>query len=101
MALQKTIYTADNTGVSSSYWKIRSIFIDYTQKTGSIIIDGYFTQDARVDGRVPVDTKTITITNYYLQFAPEVIDAPEMNEVKAAYLFLKGNVSEFFDAQDV
>ena len=87
MALQQIIQHP--TGTYSQYWKIRSISINHTEETGNIIIDGYVSEEAREDGKIPLDFRIVNITDYSTWFAPVVIDATGMNEVRAAYLFLK------------
>jgi len=101
MALQKTIYTSDNTGMSSNYWKIRSVLLNHTEGSGVITVDGYVSEAARQNGRVPLESRVVTVTEYQTRFSPEAIDAAGMNEVKAAYQFLKIMVTEFQGSEDV
>jgi hypothetical protein len=49
---------------------------------------------------VPLDERTIPISEYDTRFSPSVIDSLNMNEVKASYLFLKDTNSEFLNAED-
>jgi hypothetical protein len=100
MALQQIIQHP--TGTYSQYWKIRSIVLNHTTGTGSITVDGYVSQAARETGKIPLDNRTVEVTDYPTWFAPAVIDAAGMNEVKAGYLFLKSIVDgEFVGAVDV
>ena len=100
MALQQIIQHP--TGTYSQYWKIRSIVLNHTTETGSITVDGYVSQAAREDEKIPLDTRTVEVADYSTWFAPAVIDAAGMNEVKAGYLFLKSIVGgEFVGAVDV
>ena len=99
MALQQIIQHP--TGTYSQYWKIRSVTLNHTEGTGSITVDGYVSQQAREEGRVPLDSRTVQITEYSTRFAPAVIDEAGMNEVKAAYIFLKTLVLEFQGSVDV
>jgi hypothetical protein len=98
MALRQIIQHP--TGTYSEYWKVRSITINHTEKTGTIIVDGYVSQQARNDNKVPLDERTIPISEYDTRFSPSVIDSLNMNEVKASYLFLKDTNSEFLNAED-
>jgi hypothetical protein len=70
MALQKTIYTADNTGASSNYWKIRSVLLNHTEGNGTITIDGYVSEQARQTGRVPLETRVVPVSEYPTRFSP-------------------------------
>jgi len=76
--------------------------LNHTTGTGSITVDGYVSQAAREDGKIPLDTRTVEVMDYSTWFAPAVIDAAGMNEVKAGYLFLKSlETGEFYNATDV
>lgn len=100
MALQQIIQHP--TGTYSQYWKIRSLTLNHTEGTGSIIVDGYVSQQAREDGKIPLDNRTVAVSDYATWFAPTVIDAAGMNEVKAGYLFLKSiSGGEFQGSTDV
>ena len=98
MALRQIIQHA--TGTYSEYWKVRSITINHTEKTGTIIVDGYVSQQARNDNKVPLDSRTIPISEYDTRFSPSITDALNMNEVKASYLFLK-TTQDFLGAEDI
>lgn len=100
MALQQIIQHP--TGTASHYWKVRAICLDHTAGTGNITVDGYVSPEARQSGKVPLDHRTVVIENYAAYFAPAIIDAAGMNEVKAAYLYLKSlQDGEFYNATDV
>jgi hypothetical protein len=100
MALQQIIQHP--TGTYSQYWKIRTLTLNHTAKTGSVILDGYVSEAARLDNKVPLDERTITVFDFDLWFAPAVIDAAGMNEVKSAYSFAKSITNgEFAGAVDV
>lgn len=100
MALQQIIQHP--TGTYSQYWKIRTLTLNHTAKTGSVILDGYVSEAARLDNKVPLDERTIPVIDFDTWFAPAVIDAAGMNEVKSAYLFAKSIPDgEFAGATDV
>jgi hypothetical protein len=100
MALQQIIQHP--TGTYSQYWKIRSLTLNHTAKTGTIILDGYVSEQARLDNKIPLDERTITVFDFDLWFAPAVIDAAGMNEVKSAYTFTKSIPNgEFVGSTDV
>jgi hypothetical protein len=100
MALQQIIQHP--TGTYSQYWKIRSLTLNHTAKTGTIILDGYVSEQARLDNKIPLDERTITVFDFDLWFAPAVIDAAGMNEVKSAYTFTKSIPNgEFAGSTDV
>ena len=100
MGLQQIIQHP--TGTYSQYWKIRTLSLNHTAKTGTIILDGYVSEQARIDNKIPLDERTIPVVDFDTWFAPAVIDAAGMNEVKSAYLFAKSITDgEFVGATDV
>jgi len=100
MALQQIIQHP--TGTYSQYWKIRTLTLNHTAKTGSVILDGYVSEQARLDNKIPLDERTLPVVDFDTWFAPAVIDAAGMNEVKSAYLFAKSITDgEFVGATDV
>ena len=100
MALQQIIQHP--TGTYSQYWKIRTLSLNHTAKTGTIILDGYVSEGARQSNKVPLDMRSLDVMDFDTWFAPTVIDAAGMNEVKSAYSFVKSIVEgEFVGATDV
>ena len=100
MALQQIIQHP--TGTYSQYWKIRTLNLNHTDKTGTVILDGYVSEGARQSNKVPLDERTLDVMDFDTWFAPTVIDAAGMNEVKSAYSFAKSIVGgEFVGATDV
>ena len=100
MALQQIIQHP--TGTYSQYWKIRTLSLNHTAKTGTVILDGYVSEQARLDNKIPLDERTIPVVDFDTWFAPAVIDAAGMNEVKSGYLFAKSITDgEFVGATDV
>ena len=100
MALQQIIQHP--TGTYSQYWKIRTLSLNHTAKTGTIILDGYVSEQARLDNKIPLDERTIPVVDFDVWFAPAVIDAEGMNEVKSAYLFTKSITDgEFVGSTDI
>ena len=100
MALQQIIQHP--TGTYSQYWKIRTLTLNHTAKTGTVLLDGYVSEAARLDNKIPLDERTIPVVDFDTWFAPAVIDAAGMNEVKSAYLFAKSIAGgEFVGATDV
>ena len=99
MALQQIIQHP--TGTYSQYWKIRTLSLNHTAKTGTVVLDGYVSEQARIDNKIPLDERTIPVVDFDTWFAPAVIDAAGMNEVKSAYLFAKSITDgEFVGATD-
>ena len=100
MGLQQIIQHP--TGTYSQYWKIRTLSLNHTAKTGTVILDGYVSEQARIDNKIPLDERTIPVVDFDTWFAPAVIDAAGMNEVKSAYLFTKSITDgEFVGATDI
>jgi hypothetical protein len=100
MALQQIIQHP--TGTYSQYWKIRNLSLNHTDKTGTVILDGYVSEQARLDNKIPLDERTISVFDFDVWFAPTVIDVVGMNEVKSAYIFVKSILNgEFVGSTDV
>jgi hypothetical protein len=100
MALQQIIQHP--TGTYSQYWKIRTLNLNHTAKTGTVLLDGYVSEQARLDNKIPLDERTIPVVDFDTWFAPAVIDAAGMNEVKSAYEFTKSIPNgEFVGSTDV
>ncbi len=100
MALQQIIQHP--TGTYSQYWKIRTLNLNHTAKTGTVLLDGYVSEQARLDNKIPLDERTIPVVDFDTWFAPAVIDAAGMNEVKSAYIFTKSIPNgEFVGSTDV
>ena len=100
MALQQIIQHP--TGTYSQYWKIQTLSLNHTAKTGTVVLDGYVSEEARIDNKIPLDTRSLDVVDFDLWFAPAVIDAAGMNEVKSAYSFAKSITNgEFAGSTDV
>jgi hypothetical protein len=100
MALQQIIQHP--TGTYSQYWKIRTLNLNHTDKTGTVILDGYVSEQARLDNKIPLDMRSLDVVDFDVWFAPAVIDVVGMNEVKSAYVFAKSIPNgEFVGSTDV
>jgi hypothetical protein len=65
-------------------------------------LDGYVSEAARLDNKVPLDERTLEVVDFDTWFDPTVIDTAGMNEVKSAYSFVKSiSGGEFVGATDV
>jgi hypothetical protein len=65
-------------------------------------LDGYVSEQARLDNKIPLDERIITVFDFDVWFAPAVIDAAGMNEVKSAYTFTKSIPNgEFVGSTDI
>ena len=100
MALQKTIYTSDNTGCAATYWRICDIDADWITKHGSIEIMGYINEQAFNDGKNPVITKVYEIREdlFDIYFSETILNAQDVNPVSQGYLYVKDYSGEFSDA---
>jgi hypothetical protein len=103
MALQKTIYTSDNTGVAATYWCACDVDIDFHKKHGSIELMGYINQQAYADGRNPVIVKEYEIRTdlFDLYFSEQVLNQDGVNTRTQAYGYIKDYSGEFSDAEEV
>ena len=100
MALQKTIYTADNTGCAATYWRICDVEADWITKHGAIEIMGYMNQQAFLDGRSPIMVKNYSIREdlFDIYFSEQVMNAEGVNVVSQAYLYIKDYSGDFSDS---
>jgi NADPH-dependent curcumin reductase CurA len=102
MALQKSIDT--QFGIPATYWKVVKTDFDYLNKSGTIILCGYISEQARQEQK-----RHTAVRNYKLisekfdtYFTPSAINPQDMNQVKNSYLYIKElENSEFLDAIDV
>ena len=103
MALQKKIYTNDNTGVFAEYWKISEINSNWIENKIEIKMVGYISQEARLSGKNSLLNRTITATgDQALQYFSAIVMQPEgIDIIHEAYMYVKGYNSEFLDAQDI
>lgn len=102
MALQQIIQ--HETGAASHYWRIGSTDLNYAQKTASVTLLGYVSQDARNQNMVPLDRRVVSASgaDFDLWFAPSAVDPNGTNQVKNAYLYVKSIANgEFVGSIDV
>lgn len=102
MALQLS-YTddADHTD-ASAYHKIANLQCDYVNESASFSVCIYKDQTARQSNKRPVTAKMYTVVNpaFDNNFGFENLDLEDMNQVKAAYVYLK-TLPEYAGAIDV
>lgn len=103
MALQKTIFTPDNTGCSANYWKICDINIDPTAKHGEIELMGYISEQAFIEGRNPVIIKNYEIRNdlFDAYFSEASMNVEGVNVYSQGYSYIIAYSGDFFDATEV
>ena len=102
MALQQIIQ--HQTGAYSEYWRVIRTDLDYESATGEIVLYGYVSQAARDAGKSKLDSRTFDVNNedFNTYFIPASIDPQDINQVKNAYLYIKGiSGGEFASAMDV
>lgn len=102
MALQKSIET--NFGIPATYWKIIKTDFDYLNKSGTLVLCGYISEQSRQDGKSHIDVRHYRVIsqNFDNYFAPTAIDPQDNNQVKKSYIYIKDlENSEFADAIDV
>jgi len=100
MALNKIIQ--HQSGAYANYWKIKETNLNYVSKSGSIVIDGYVSQEARNENKTPLMSKEVLATNQDFEtwFLPVNVDPLNINQVKNSYLFLK-TTQDFLGAEDI
>jgi len=103
MALLKKIYTEDNTGVYAEYWKISEINSNWLTNRIEIILVGFISEEARFSGKSPLLKRIFTATgDHALQYFSAIVMQPEgIDIIHEAYMYVKGNTSEFYGSQDV
>ena len=103
MALQKTIYTPDNTGCAATYWKICDIAVDPMTKHGEIELMGYISSQAFSDGKNPVITNHYEIRHdvFDVYFSETVMNAEGVNIYTQGYQYIKAYSGDFADAEEV
>jgi hypothetical protein len=102
MALQQIIQ--HETGAYSEYWRIVRTDLDYDSLTGEIVLYGYVSEAARNAGKSKLDSRTFDVESedFNVYFVPVAVDPQDINQVKNAYLFIKGITGgEFASATDV
>ena len=102
MALQQIIQ--HETGAYSEYWRIVRTDLDYDSLTGEIVLYGYVSEAARNAGKSKLDSRTFDVESedFTTYFVPVAVDPQDINQVKNAYLFIKGITGgEFASATDV
>ena len=102
MALQQIIQ--HETGAYSEYWRIVRTDLDYDSLTGEIVLYGYVSEAARNAGKSKLDSRTFDVESedFNVYYVPVAVDPQDINQVKNAYLFIKGITGgEFASATDV
>jgi hypothetical protein len=102
MALNKIIEHIS--GVNMEYWKIAKVDLNYLSYTGSILLLGYTSQEARQQNKVPLETKVVLInnSNFNTWFALSVLDQENNNQIKNGYNYLKSiDGGDFFNSTDI
>lgn len=78
MALSKSNYVTPY-GVEAQYWKIAKINIDVHYQACDIVVHGYATEDARLNGMEPLETRRVRahwgVSEFKTFFAPQTFSA--------------------------
>lgn len=104
MALEKTIQS--DSGVSSDYWKINSVKIDYSYSSNvriDILLDGYLNSQTRNDNYSPTTRKSYTLVNpidFTVLCGTDGKNNISNNPLKVSYDYLK-TLDEFQGSIDV
>lgn len=99
MALNKIIQ--HNTGAYCNYWRVVQTNLDYNNKTGTIILFGYVSEEARNNDKINLDSRTFVLNsdNFDTYFMPSIINPQDINQVKNSYLYIK-TTPEFSTSTD-
>lgn len=57
MALLKSI-EVNNSGIFATYWNVIQLNVNYLARTAHVQLAGYLTEQARRDGKMPIDFRT-------------------------------------------
>ena len=78
MALSKSNYVTPY-GVEAQYWKIAKINIDLHYQACDIVVHGYATEDARLNGMEPLETRRVRahwgVSEFKAFFAPDTFSS--------------------------
>jgi hypothetical protein len=107
MALEK-IKEIDNLGISGDYHKIVETNINWASRGSHVTLATYLNQQARLDGKNPLETTSFDWSGDEFPFDLPTLDAEGMNTIKVAYTKIKeskldeeGNETNWFaDAID-
>lgn len=102
MALQQIIQ--HETGAYSQYWRVIRTDLNYESNEAEIELYGYVSEQARLDGKSKLDKRIFNTqgSEFTTYFIPSSIDPQDINQVKNAYLYIKGiSGGEFTSATDV
>jgi len=103
MALQKTIYTSDNTGVAATYWCACDVHMDFYKKHGSIKLMGHINKQVHDENKNPVIVKEYEIRPdlFDAYFSEQILNQENVNTLKQVYLYIKDYSGDFSDAEIV
>jgi hypothetical protein len=101
MALQKKIYTSENTGAFAEYWKVSEISGNWIKKTMTIKVAGFISHETRFADKLPLIEKTYNLEQNIFELYFILPQMENTDILKKCYEFLKMNSSEFTDALDV
>jgi len=99
MALNQIIQ--HDTGAYCNYWRVVETNLDYNNKTGTITLLGYVSEEARNNNKINLDSRNFTLNaiDFDTYFIPSVIDPENINQVKNSYLYIKTTI-EFSTSTD-
>lgn len=105
MALQKSIQSTS--GVTTEYWKIKSVKIDYSYSESvkiTLILDGYLNEQIREENYQPASRKVYIVEDpatWTVLCGTDGKNTNSDNPVKVGYDWIKANIEEFAGSVDV
>ena len=101
MALQKKL--SSNNGITAEYWKVVGLNISYTGKKCQIFLVGYIDKDMRENNAGNVMSKNFMVSNANFDeyFSLSKLNIADHNPVTQCYEYIKDNIVEFEDSEDI
>lgn len=103
MAIKKDI--TSRSGITLSYWKISDWRVILSQNSLQITLVPYVSSETRTDGLEPINEEIRKIRvigeDYNNIFSPEALDKTDISIYKLMYNYIKENIDEFKDSEDI
>lgn len=101
MALGKSLNT--NYGVNAKYWKITAIHLACNFNKCQIGVSGYLDEESRNEDKNPICTEMYTIKddNFLKYINISELNKEGNNIIEACYRYLKENINEFIDSENI
>lgn len=101
MALKKKLISSN--GITAEYWKVVGFNISYTGKKCQIFLVGYIDKDMRESNAGNVMSKNFMVSgvDFDKYFSLSELNIANCNPVIQCYKYIKDNIVEFEDSEDI